>query len=62
MEKFKYIGGAIVSCAACGKYPDYDEDVLLMSEEEFRRAKNDPCPPHKLIRGKVSINTSKSEN
>lgn len=53
MEKFKYVGGAIVSCAACGKYPDYDEDVLLMSEEEFERAKNDPCPPHKLIRCKA---------
>lgn len=49
MKKFKFEGGAMVSCAVCGKYPDYGEEYLLLSLEEFSELKDRTCPPHKIL-------------
>jgi len=49
MRKVRYTGGAIVSCAVCGKYPNYNEEMLQIALEELEGLKDSSCPPHKMI-------------
>lgn len=42
-------GSVTVSCACCEEMTHPEEEILLISLEEFKTYKKEPCPPHKNV-------------